>query len=150
MLVSIKIARSRYLSAIYETTREYEGKKMDDLAMTVEDQHVVSAMWARHLFQQQEEIRAYQAQHRRIRMPGMILGCICAAVGMLNIGAGSSVFFLSAGTDEGLMLVIVGLAVILISIPINLIITKLRRNSLETQHLQPSRPQLQSRNQPTD
>jgi hypothetical protein len=61
----------------------------------------------------------------------MILAFTCFAIGMLNIGAGSSVCVLSDAADEGLMLFAAGFAIILLSIPVTIIITKVRRNHIQ-------------------
>jgi hypothetical protein len=106
------------------------GARMKDLPMTSEDQQEVSTMWKRHLLEQQQEVHRNRARLRNIRLPGLVLASLCGLIGMLNITAGSAAIFEQAASNDGRILLIIGLSAILLALPLHQTITAIRSSRL--------------------
>jgi hypothetical protein len=103
---------------------------MKDLPMTSEDQQEVNTMWKRHLLEQQQEVHRNRARLRNIRLPGLVLASLCGLIGMLNITAGSTAIFEQAASNDGRILLIIGLSAILLALPLHQTITAIRSSRL--------------------
>ncbi|MFT9111092.1 MAG: hypothetical protein ABF453_01925 [Bifidobacterium psychraerophilum] len=105
---------------------------MDDLAMTVDDQRTVNAMWKGHLRQQRRAIRKARIKERKARMPGLILSSVLFTIGAINMGAGLSLILQQSNTGDGLHLAAFGIAAALLAVLTNCFITRRRFKPVES------------------